>query len=384
MPPEGPDSPHVNDLPPDVPDPALVTDVAAVTEGPDPVELDEINARDEPDDPDAPDGPDAARGPHLPDRWPALVFLVLGVAVAWYSYQQAARTGATVWAPQTIFAFLLNVIPSVAAVLLPGALLLRHPDAIRRARTLLFGTLLLAAVPFLRLVEDSLQGLFTTLTPAPDDLGYVPLALLYNVLQALVALFAVLYLVLGLSQTRHWASSRGARAAGFVILAVGVVTAGAMFYTTTQTDLSGIAMNPMLWIYFGSSTVVGLLTILTWAYLGMTLTRGAMSGEEPGAAWFVAAIGSCLIVMTFAIGAWSSFLRPTDESLQSVIFWTHGILYSLGYLGLLAGFALGLPSLDPVEWDDEDAEAADAENDGGDEAEDEDEGAEDEGAEAAA
>jgi len=344
----GPDSPHVNELPHEPVHP------------------------DQPDEPGELGEPDVARGPHLPDRWPALVFLVLGAGVAWYSYQQVARTSATVWTAQTILAFLLNVIPSVSAVLLPGALLLRHPDAIRRARTLLFGTLLLAAVPILRLIEDSLQGLFTTLTPPPDDAGYVPLALLYNVLQALVALFAVLYVALGLSQTRHWAYSRGARAAGFVILVVGLVTAGAILYETTQTDLSGIAMNPMLWIYFGTSTVVGLLTILTWAYLATTLTRGAMSGEDPSAGWFVAAIGACLIVTTFAIGAWSGFLRPTDESLQSVIFWTHGILYSLGYLGLLAGFALGLPSLDPVEWDDEDAAAADAETDGEDEAEDED------------
>jgi len=349
----GPDSPHVNELPPDAVDPALVVD---------------------PTD----EEPGAARGPHLPDRWPALVFLVLGAAVAWYSYQQVAKSGTTVWTPEAIFVFLLSVIPAVAAVLLPGALLLRHPDAIHRARMLLFGTLLFAAVPFLRFIEDSLQGLFTALTPPPDDLGYVPLALLYNVLQALVAMFAVLYVVLGLSQARRWATSRGARVGGFVILAVGLATAAAMLYATSQTDLSGIAMNPLLWVYFGSSTVVGLLTILTWAYLAMTLTRGAMSGEEPSAGWFVAAIGACLVVVTFTIGAWSGIVRPTDESLQSAIFWTHGILYCLGYLGLLAGFALGLPSLDPVEWDDEDAQAAEAGTDGEDEAEDEDEDADDE------
>jgi hypothetical protein len=267
------------------------------------------------------------------------------------------------------------VIPTVSAVLLPGALLLRHPDAPRRARTLLFGTLLVAAVPLLRFIEPSLQGVFQTLTPASEDPGFVPMALAYNVLQALVSLFAALYLVLGLAQARHWAYSRGARVAGLVILFVAVAAAGAMLYTTSQTDLSGVAMTALLWLYFGSSTVIGLLTILTWGYLAMVLTRGAMSGEEPTAGWFVAAIGACLVVATFAIGAWSGVVQATDQSIQAVIFWTHGILFTLGYLGLLAGFALGLPSLDPVEWDDEDAEAADATDagTGSDEADDEDE-----------
>ena len=314
--------------------------------------------------------PDAARGPHLPDRWPVLIFVVLGAAIAWFSYQQVGQSDVTVWAPETVFRFLVNVIPSVSAVLLPGALLLRHPDATHRARTLLFGTLLFAAVPFLRVVEESLQGLFTALTPAPDDLGFVPLALVYNVLQALVVLFAVLYMGLGLSQARHWAYSRGARTTGFVILFVAVATAAAMLYSTSQTDLSGMAMNATLWIYFGSSRVVGVLTILTWGYLAMILTRGAMSGEAPTAGWSVAAIGGCLVVATYAIGSWSGVVRTTDESLQTVIYRTYVLLYSIGYLGLMAGFALGLPSLEPVEWDDEEAEAVDAATDGEGESED--------------
>jgi hypothetical protein len=318
------------------------------------------------------DGPEAARGPHLPDHWPVLAFVVLGAAFAWFSYRQAGESGTRVWTLETVFFFLMNVIPSVSAILLPGALLLRHPDATHRARMLLFGTLLFAAVPFLRFIEGSLQVVFQALTPAPAELGYVPMALLYNVLQALVVLFAVLYLVLGLIQARHWAYSRAARAAGLVILFVALAAAGAMLYSTSQTDLSGIAMDPMLWLYFGLSTVLGLLTILTWAYLAMNLTRGAMSGEEPVAGWFVAAIGACLVVATFAIGAWSGVVRTTDASIQTMIFWTHGILYSLGYLGLLAGFALGLPSLDPVEWDDEDAAAAGSRTDGEDGAEDDD------------
>lgn len=292
--------------------------------------------------------PDPARGPHLPDRWPVLVFVLLAAATAWLSYQKAATTA---WTPELAFSFALGLLPPVCSALLPAALLLRHPDAGRRARILLFGTLLFAAVPFLALIEDSLQETFTTLTPVPDDLGYAPLALAYNAFQTAIATLGVVCLALGLSRTRHWAFTRRASRAGLVILVTAAITA--ILYLYSQSDLGDTVMTPAIWVWRGSSVVLGVFVILGWAYLAVTLTRCAVAGEEPTAGWSVAATGACLVVAMFAISVWSAVVQTPNETLASVVFWLTSVMYSLGFLGLLAGFALGLPSLAPVDWADE-------------------------------
>lgn len=324
----------------------------------------------EPDSPNMDDvvDADAARGPHLPDRWPALIFILLAVATAWTSYLEV---GTSAWAPDAVASFVLGLVPPVCSVLLPGALLLRHPDATHRARTLLFGTLMFAAVPLFRTIEGSLQGAFNDLTPPTDDLGLAPLSIIYNEFQSLLVIFGVLYVALGLSWARRWAYARGARAASLIILFVAGATAAATIYRYSQVDLSGTEMTPALAMWIGSSIILAILSILAWAYLALTVTRCAMSGEEPAAGWFVAAIGTCLIVATFAIGAWSSVVQTTNESVQTVIFWLSTIMYSLGFLGLLGGFALGMPSLEPGDWDDED-EPDTKEVEGADDSDDED------------
>ena len=318
--------------------------------------------------------PTAARGPHLPERWPAWVFVALAVAALWVSFLEATTT---TWTLETAISFVLGVVPPVSSVLLPAALLMRHPDATHRARALLFGILLFASVPLFRAIEGSLQDWFNELTPASRELSWlVPLALLYAAFVTLVGLFGVLYMGFGLSKARHYLYSRGARTAGLVILFVAAVVAAARIWSVSQLDLSGVPMTPDVITYIASTVILGVLTILAWAYLAMTVTRCAMSGEEPVAGWSVAAIGTCLIAATFAIGAWSSVVQTTNESVQTVIFWLSTIMYSLGFLGLLGGFALGIPSLEPGDWDDED-EPDTEEVDGADDADDEDDEDED-------
>ena len=127
--------------------------------------------------------PTEARGPHLPDRWPILVFVGLAIAAAWATYPNPPT-----WTPESFAAFILDLLPVVCPVLLPAALLLRHPDAPRVARPLFFGTLLFAAVPFLRLAGPALEGFFASLTPPPDGMDwFVPSSILYGYLQSLSA-----------------------------------------------------------------------------------------------------------------------------------------------------------------------------------------------------
>ena len=72
------------------------------------------------------------------------------------------------------------------------------------------------------------------------------------------------------------------------------------------------------------------------------------------AQYCVAPAGTCLIVATFAIVAWSTFVAVSNESLNTVLVYIRQTMYAIGHLGLLAGFVLGLPSLERVVWADED------------------------------
>ncbi len=274
-------------------------------------------------------------------------FIALATIAGWATYQSRTTPA---WTPETIVGLVLDLLPVVCPVLLPAALLLRHPDAPRVARPLFFGTLMIAAAPFLQLAEPGLEAWFATLTPPPEDLEwFVPSGIVFGYVSSLIGMIGVLSVALGLSKARHWAYRSNARAAGFAILGIGLVTALATIVSFTQTDLTEIEMTGALWAYLIASVVVSVITILTWSYLAMTLVRCALSGEEPGLGWLTAALGTCLIVATFAIGAWANIVQTSNEALNNVIFWVSNGTYSLGYLALFLGFVLGMPSLEPEE-----------------------------------
>ena len=148
-----------------------------------------------------------ARGPHLPDaltrNWATWIFVILAIGyVAWYVTHLDVKPDAS-FADFVIYA--LQAVPAVTAILLPAAVLARHPDAWSRARTLLFGTILYAAVQGMLILVDPLQAFFETVTPASPDLPFlVPLAVTYNALISLVAAFGLGYIAVGLSMARRY------------------------------------------------------------------------------------------------------------------------------------------------------------------------------------
>lgn len=314
--------------------------------------------RSRPDSPHVDEPPSHARSRRLrvPAKAVGWLFVVLGVVAFWASFLEAVAT--TAWDGQAIFSFILSVIPPVCAVLIPGALLLRHPDAGSRARTLLFGTLVFASVTFFRAIEGSLQATFTGLTPAPEALEwFVPSALVYTSFVSLIGLFGLLYIGLGLAKARNYAFTRNAVIAGWVILVTAIVAIAGRIWTLTGVDLADPTLTTDVWVYVGSIIVIGILTILAWSYVARVLTRCALSGEEPEMAWYIAAAGTCLIVATFAIVAWSTFVAVSSESLSSVLVYVRQTMYAIGHVALLIGFVLGLPSLERVVWADEDRAA---------------------------
>ena len=108
----------------------------------------------------------------------------------------------------------LQILPAVAAVLFPAALLARHPDAATRMPVLLLGTILFALVQLLLILATPLAPSFEAATPATDDVPFVAMAELYNGLTLAVAALGLGFIARGLSLARQFEDRTGPGSTG--------------------------------------------------------------------------------------------------------------------------------------------------------------------------
>lgn len=327
---------------------------------------------------------DEPRGPHLPDAlarvsFGAWVFGLLAVArLLWYVRETQLGP---ISEPPALLAFVSGLVPAVAAVLLPAALLLRHPDAWTSARTLLAGTVLFAAVEGMRVLGPPLQPLFEQVTPGSAETPYlVPLALVWTSGQGLLAAFAVANIGLGLAQVRRYLDRSGKLVISAVAGAVIVFVAAARIISVSELPFEEIPMTLTVAAYLASVIVLSGLSIGAWAYLGATTARGARAGEDPGAGWTAGAAGAWLVLVAFTVSAAGNLAQPTPETQELFTNLGYGIsiIYTLGYLGLLGGLLLGMPSLEPLEADEDDDDADETDDHWDDELDDDERAAGDE------
>lgn len=314
---------------------------------------------------------DEPRGPHLPDRLTRVPFgtwlfgLLALARLIWYLRETELGPSP---APSVLLTYANGLIPPVATVLLPAVLLLRHPDASAKARTLLVGTVLLAVVEGMRVLSPALQPFFESTTPGSEETPYlVPLALAYSLIQGLLATFAVANIGLGLAQARRYLDRWGTPLILVVAGAAIVVGAGARVVAVSQIPFDEIPMTPTVAVYLASAIVLGVLTITAWGYLAATTARAARAGEEPGGGWLLFTLGAWLILSAFVIGSLANLADPTPETQAffSSLAQAISVIYTLGYLGLFAGLLAGVPSLvqlEPLETPDEDDVGDDVED----------------------
>jgi hypothetical protein len=296
-----------------------------------------------------------ARPPHLPDRmtavpWLAWVFILLAIFDLGWLIDQA-RFGAGAGLTE-IVVFLLGAIPSVVAFLLPAALLARHPDARLHASVLFYGTILLALAQGLRILADPLQSIFEQLTPPADDLQFlVPSAAAYSLLVATLMALGLADIGWGLARARRYEDRRSALVRLLVPIATLLASLSAVS-SVVQVAQGDTTITPTYAVYIGGAVVVGILRIVAWAFLTAAAIRGWTADEDPGIGWRLAALGGGFVLVAIALSTAESLLQIQDASLW--IFYLTGSIFALGHLCLLAGFALGLPALEPLETlDDE-------------------------------
>ena len=310
-----------------------------------------------------------ARGPHLPDAVTAIgayvwSFVLLAVArLVWFVRESPPAAPYDV---ASVLTYAAGVVPSVVAILLPGALLLRHPDAADRARTLLFGAVLFAVVEGMRVLNPPLQPVFEQLTPGDEATPFlVPLALLYNAAIGLLGAYALANMGIGLARARRYEDPAGASVVGAImIVAVSLVAVGGIV-SVSQLPLDQIEFTPTVIVYLPSTILLSVLFAAAWAYLAAAAIRGARAGELPEAGWAAAATGGGLVIAAYTVRSVILGVTPSPD-LQPLFLSIHealSVTVALGYLGLLLGMLLGLPSLDQPEEVDEGDEGEEDDDD---------------------
>ena len=315
--------------------------------------------QDEADETRVPGGALAIGGLH-PLAW---VFIVLALAdLVWF----IVNAGSAQMTSLSDYAFYgLQILPAVAAVLFPAALLARHPDAATRMPVLLLGTSLFALVQLLLILATPLAPSFEAATPASDDVPFVAMAELYNGLTLVVAALGLAFIARGLSLARQFEDRIGAWIDWVVPLAAAFAT---VFGIVGATRLElGASVPRIVSIYIGSSVVLGILRVATWAYVLTSAVRGALAGEEPSTGWRLAAWGAGIVLFALALVNVVGLVTVPEAWIVDAYQWTVVIAYALGHLCLLVAFTIGLPSLDPDidDIDDIDDTEYDEDNDDG-------------------
>jgi hypothetical protein len=302
-------------------------------------------------------GGDAARGSQLHDSlgglpWLAWLFVVLALLdVVWFVVDSRLIANPAI---SDFVVYALQIVPSVVAVLLPAALLSRHPDAMTRARTLLLGTILFAIVQGLQILAQPLEPWFEEVTPPSGDLQFlVPLTEVYNGLISLVTAVAIACIALGLSRARWFEDRSEAPIALFLpVVAVLATVAGVL---TARAQLVDAEMSIPLVVYLVASVTLGVIRVVAWAYLATVAARGWGAGEEPRAGWRLAVIGAGLILVAIGLFDLNGVLDVQDPTVVLIYGYVVVAAFALGHLCLLAAFAIGLPALDEADVDADDA-----------------------------
>ncbi len=300
-------------------------------------------------------------------HWIGWVFILFALGdLAWFIFNANLAPNA---APADLLVYALQVFPAIAAILMPAVLLARHPDAATRAPVLLLGTVLFALVQLMLILANPLGAVFESLTPASDDVPFVVLAEVYNVLTLTVAAVGLGLIARGLSLARRYEDRPAPAVDWFVPVATTFATVVGIL-AASRLSLGDGPLSPITIIYIAVNVILGIARVAVWTYLMTSAFRGVLAGEDPGRGWRLAALAGGVILFALVLVNLAGVIDVTEQGVIETYGWVVVIAYALGHLFLLGAFAVGLPSLEAF---DDELEADDPELD-----EDNDEGFEDE------
>ena len=284
------------------------------------------------------------RGPHLPDvitRVPLGVWPFLALAVL-EGYGRLVRLGSVSFeGPVDYVEALIGTVGALAVPLVGVALFLRHPHAHRTLPSITVGVALLAALTVVDALRDLVvQGI------VQSELDFQTSILAstgYSVIQALVRVFAVTYLAIGLSDARRFADRTRGSGVRAVLLIAALGSPAIMAFVVWPWPEQQVLPNLL-------SLVAQVLTNLAWTYLAWVAFRGWAAGEEPNVGWGLVALvsaGNLAVTMLAAflnLAVWA--VGPTEGQVP-LVFEAYRVLLAVLsglWVALLAAFWLGLPA----------------------------------------
>lgn len=301
----------------------------------------------------AADGPRSRRGRGMLGglHYMAWVFILLALGdLVWYIVTATFDVPPT---PVDVMVYAVQVVPAVAAILFPAALLARHPDAATRLPLLLLGTILYALVQGLLILGVPLEPIFETITPATDGpLGIVPLAEVYNGLILLIASFGIAFIARGLSLARRY-EDRPAPWISLIVPVATVIATVAAIVSAAGLDLGDEPLPVAELVTLAVNVALGILRVAVWAYLLVTVIRGLRAGEDPEVGWRLAVLATSLILVALGLLNVGGVFDIATSSFGNAYGWLTILAYALGHLGLLAAFAYGLPALDEIDAEED-------------------------------
>jgi hypothetical protein len=290
----------------------------------------------------------------LTRSWLAWIFVLLAIGfIGWYIRTQPLQDKATT---MDVVIHVLQLVPSVCAILVPAALLARHPDAQDRASTLLAGTILFALVQGFVVLADPFQELFLTITPADPALaGVVPLQAVYSAVISVVAALALGAMAVGLSQARQSEDRIPGWLTGWLVPAVTILGA-VVGVLAAQRYYGDVPASPALAIYLGATVILGVVRLIVWAWLLTVTARGVMAGEVPPGGWLLATLGAAAVLASLVLVNLTGAIDLPSEDVATWLGYVIVVGYAAGNVILLLAFALGLPELPDDDEDDLDIE----------------------------
>jgi hypothetical protein len=277
----------------------------------------------------------------------AWVFILLALGdLVWYIVTATFDVQPT---PVDVIVYAIQVVPAVVAILLPAALLARHPDATTRMPLLLLGTIFYALVQGLLILGGPLEPIFETITPATDGpLGVVTLAEVYNGLILLIASSGLAFIARGLSLARRY-DDRPAPWISLIVPVATVIATVVAIVSASRLDLGDQPLPPTELVTLAVNVALEILRVAVWAYLLVTVIRGLRAGEDPDVGWRLAVLATSLILVALGLLNVGGVFDIAASSFGNAYGWLTVLAYALGHLGLLAAFAYGLPALDEIE-----------------------------------
>jgi len=291
--------------------------------------------------------------PPVANMGPARRRSVVGLPAASWAYIVVAVAVGLLWivargAPGAIsaaeFYSPITIVTAFASVLVGAAFHARHPDAWSAHRPIAVA-IGLSAVAGLLFPAGTILLWYGILAAAfrGRGLAVVEWGFAVDVVASILLILSTALLWIGIRRARRQVDGPGVRAGRIGIW----LLAGLVFLSSTPAfavNLGHATFDQRIYVLWGlaTSAIQGLLS----AGVTVALVAGAMSGEHPRRAWWVAGVSRVFVLGgSLVYPALALVLRPLVSGVNVYIILV-GMIGLIGALGLLTGFALGLPADD--------------------------------------